>query len=288
MLSQELRERLSHARASLLTAFGVRKQGRFAPYPYADLAERAICRLRRADAWCSNRADDATFSTCLNALGRASPRSERFGDVVEDSCLGKAQCLSPRDGVIAYEMVRRHRPRRILEIGSGNSTRFLVRAVRDEGLDCEITCIDPQPRSEIAELQVLHAPRALRIGGPSRWCRSSTPATCCSSTPATSCCREWTSTSSSTSSSRTQTGRHRPRSRHIPAVRLPQGLERAPAILGTERALWLDLLGLLRAAVRRALRLARAWRTPGRASRPSLHHSAIRRGQHLAAAALTA
>jgi hypothetical protein len=51
-------------------------------------------------------------------------------------------------------MVRSLRPRRIVEVGSGHSTRFLARAVADGALDTRITAIDPQPRATIAELPV--------------------------------------------------------------------------------------------------------------------------------------
>ena len=50
------------------------------------------------------------------------------------------------DGAAAYTLVRQIRPKRIVEIGSGNSTRFLARALRDGGIDCAFTCIDPAPR----------------------------------------------------------------------------------------------------------------------------------------------
>jgi hypothetical protein len=62
------------------------------------------------------------------------------------------------DGAAAYALVRAGRPAWILEIGSGHSTRFLARAVADEGIDCDIHCIDPAPRADITRLPVtLHA-----------------------------------------------------------------------------------------------------------------------------------
>src|SRR3546814_16899896 len=39
------------------------------------------------------------------------------------------------DAVAAYTLVRRHGPARIVEVGSGHSTRFLCRAVADAGLE---------------------------------------------------------------------------------------------------------------------------------------------------------
>jgi predicted O-methyltransferase YrrM len=53
-------------------------------------------------------------------------------------------------------MVRGGNPRRIVEIGSGHSTRFLARAVADGGTAAEIVAIDPAPRASLAELGVRH------------------------------------------------------------------------------------------------------------------------------------
>jgi predicted O-methyltransferase YrrM len=56
------------------------------------------------------------------------------------------------DGIALYGYLAQQRPRRYLEIGSGNSTRFARRAIDDHGVDCEIISIDPQPRAEIDAL----------------------------------------------------------------------------------------------------------------------------------------
>jgi hypothetical protein len=60
------------------------------------------------------------------------------------------------DAVAAYVLVREGRPRRIVEIGSGHSTRFLARAGQDGGLNVDIVAIDPAPRAHIASLPVRH------------------------------------------------------------------------------------------------------------------------------------
>ncbi len=53
------------------------------------------------------------------------------------------------DAAAYYAIVRAHRPRRIIEVGAGHSTRFAARAVADGGLATEITCIDPEPRATL-------------------------------------------------------------------------------------------------------------------------------------------
>ncbi len=56
------------------------------------------------------------------------------------------------DAMSIYTAVAVHAPRRFIEVGSGNSTKFAARAIRDHGLGTRIFSIDPCPRSEIDQL----------------------------------------------------------------------------------------------------------------------------------------
>ena len=56
------------------------------------------------------------------------------------------------DGALLYAMVRELRPRTYLEVGSGNSTKFVRKAIRDGGLETRIVSIDPHPRAGIDAL----------------------------------------------------------------------------------------------------------------------------------------
>lgn len=57
--------------------------------------------------------------------------------------------FSGMDAIALYGLIAARRPARLLEVGSGNSTRFARRAIRDHGLDTRITSIDPAPRADI-------------------------------------------------------------------------------------------------------------------------------------------
>jgi FkbM family methyltransferase len=59
--------------------------------------------------------------------------------------------LSP-DVEILYTMVRTCRPRRIVEIGCGNSTKIIRQAIKDSNQNCEHVAIDPQPRLDISRV----------------------------------------------------------------------------------------------------------------------------------------
>lgn len=56
------------------------------------------------------------------------------------------------DGAVAYTMVRLFKPSKIIEVGSGHSTRFMAQAILDELLNTQLISIDPQPRRFIDKL----------------------------------------------------------------------------------------------------------------------------------------
>ena len=58
------------------------------------------------------------------------------------------------DGAALYTIVLTARPKRVLEVGSGHSTRFIAQAVKDGDFPCTVTCIDPQPRADLTSLPI--------------------------------------------------------------------------------------------------------------------------------------
>ena len=56
------------------------------------------------------------------------------------------------DARLAYAVVARYRPRTIVEVGCGHSTRFMRRAIQDHGLTTKIVCIDPTPRASVTKI----------------------------------------------------------------------------------------------------------------------------------------
>ncbi len=59
-----------------------------------------------------------------------------------------------------YTMIATFKPKKYIEIGSGNSTKVAFKAKTEQGLDMEIISIDPMPRAEIDDLatKVIRAP----------------------------------------------------------------------------------------------------------------------------------
>src|SRR5690349_6867680 len=57
--------------------------------------------------------------------------------------------FSGLDAASLYGLLRLLEPGTFLEVGSGHSTRFARRAIKDHGLRTRIVSIDPMPRAEV-------------------------------------------------------------------------------------------------------------------------------------------
>ncbi|ACL58525.1 class I SAM-dependent methyltransferase [Methylobacterium nodulans] len=148
-----IRTRLRRAQLALAALAGLPAGGFFIPYRHAASARPggypALDPLFRAaePAFRSRLAGIEALAPELGRIaaggpGLAGPVPARF-----------TQDWFPRlDAAAAYALVRQERPRRILEIGSGHSTRFMAQAVADGALATAITCIDPQPRARLPAL----------------------------------------------------------------------------------------------------------------------------------------
>lgn len=60
--------------------------------------------------------------------------------------------FSSPDAEVLYTIVRMFRPRHIVEVGCGNSTKIIRQAIIDGGLSAVLTCIDPCPRQDVSNL----------------------------------------------------------------------------------------------------------------------------------------
>jgi hypothetical protein len=138
-------------------------RGYFVPHRYAGLSPAPATYpaleplFRRAEPEFIARLDEAArFLPLLRAFTNTSPPAPRF-----------EQDWFPRlDAAIAYAMVRTRRPRRLVEIGSGHSTRFMARAIADEGLTTLFTAIDPAPRAALTGLAVDWLRQPMQAVGP--------------------------------------------------------------------------------------------------------------------------
>ncbi|AWN53256.1 class I SAM-dependent methyltransferase [Methylobacterium sp. 17Sr1-1] len=154
------RTRLRRAGLGLRALLGLPAGGFLIPYRHAGTA--------RAEGYPALRPiflrAEPAFRAVLAAIEAHAPDLDRIAaggpSLIGERPARFAQDWFPRlDAAAAYALVRRERPRRIVEIGSGHSTRFLAQAVRDGGLSTAITCIDPEPRAPLAGLGLRHEAR---------------------------------------------------------------------------------------------------------------------------------
>lgn len=146
-----LRARARRLGFGLSTLLGLGRRGFFIPYRYAEsVAPRPYPALEPLF-----RAAEGGFRALLDDVETYAPELLAIADGAGPARFD--QDWFPRlDAAVAYTLVRRERPRRILEIGSGHSTRVLARAVQDGGLATEIVAIDPAPRARLDGLAVRH------------------------------------------------------------------------------------------------------------------------------------
>lgn len=149
-----MRKRLRRLMMGLSTLAG-RPRGFFSPYRYA----------AGVDAPRGYPELEAIFDLARPAI------EETLGWIAEDAAVLDAfngPAPLPRwdqvwftafDGASTYAILRRLRPGRVIEVGSGHSTRFMAAAL--EGRPTIIHCIDPQPRAQLSELPVTWQNRLL-------------------------------------------------------------------------------------------------------------------------------
>jgi hypothetical protein len=156
--SLSLRGRWRRLVLGLPTVLGLAPRGWFIPHRYAPLLPPpgaqppypAIERLFERHA--------AAFAGVLDAVDGHAGGIEGLKGLLGQSW------FPPLDAAVAYALVRERKPRRIVEVGSGHSTRILARAECGVG---EIVAIDPMPRADIAGLPGLRVVSSTLQAAPS-------------------------------------------------------------------------------------------------------------------------
>ncbi len=147
MLSRAARRHLS---MGLETVLGLRRRGFFLPYRYAADVQPPKCYPALEGLFEEAASDFSLLISEIEALSSAIDAliADRRGCRLDQSWFPRLDALA------AYTLVREKRPARIVEVGSGHSTRFMAAAIEDGGLSSELTCIDPAPRASLSGLDV--------------------------------------------------------------------------------------------------------------------------------------
>jgi predicted O-methyltransferase YrrM len=147
-----LRGRWRRLKLGLPTILGLRPRGWFIPHRYADLiaAPGAHAPYPVVEALFERSA--AQFAEVLDRMDAETDLAQALDGLLDQSW------FPALDAAVAYTLVRARRPKRIVEVGSGHSTRVLSRAAAE---NAEIVAIDPEPRADIgglANVRILRAP----------------------------------------------------------------------------------------------------------------------------------
>lgn len=148
-----IRSRARRLCFGMATLLGSRR-GFFIPYRYAD--RLAAPGHRPAYEAIERRFETLTpqFAGQLQGIEEFAGALLAIGDQPAPAPRWKQDWFPRLDAAMAYGIVRQYRPSRIVEVGSGHSTRFMVRALADGGLPTRIVAIDPAPRAALRDLPV--------------------------------------------------------------------------------------------------------------------------------------
>lgn len=131
----------------LQTLTGGRAQGFFVPYRYADQVEAPTAYPALEARFEAFRTEMAGILDAIDAA-----RSELAALNGPPPIPRWDQSWFPRlDGAAAYAICKQFAPSKIIEVGSGHSTRMLAHAKDNE---TALVCIDPEPRADIAALDL--------------------------------------------------------------------------------------------------------------------------------------
>lgn len=151
-------------RLGLATLIGRRPGGYFIPYRYAAATPPPPTTYDGLRPLFD--AARPAFATRLAALESHRTRFAQFNHAAPPLPRWQQDWFPRLDGAMAYAMIAMLRPARIIEIGSGHSTRFMMAAIADGDLNTEMLCIDPSPRADIAALPVRLLRRIVQTAGP--------------------------------------------------------------------------------------------------------------------------
>ncbi len=138
----------------LNTVLGRKKQGYFIPYRYLETTPTLGDQVPYETQKTLFDAEKNTFLHYLNQIASHLDQFKGFGKAPPPEPRFEQDWFPRLDGAAAYSMVREFAPKTIIEVGSGHSTRFMLRAIKDGKLQTEFHAIDPAPRADISKLPI--------------------------------------------------------------------------------------------------------------------------------------
>lgn len=163
--------RLRRLALGLATVLGWRKMGYFIPYRHA----AALPSGGRVGAYPAIEAllaaRTGAFADLIALTARYACDLAGFAGAPAPAPRWEQDWFPGLDGAVAYTLVRALKPRRLVEVGCGHSSRFFARAARDEGLALAQIAIDPWPRAALAGLDLAVIRATLQDAGAAEFAR---------------------------------------------------------------------------------------------------------------------
>ncbi len=154
MTSMPFSRRMRRWKFGLKTLFGSSPAGYFIPYRYASETATAVGRPKYPAIETMMDHAAPTMKAWLTKAGQYPEAFASFGNATPPDPRWQQSWFPRLDGMMAYVFTREFRPDKIIEIGSGHSTRFYYRAIKDAELNTAFHAIDPAPRADIAKLPI--------------------------------------------------------------------------------------------------------------------------------------
>jgi hypothetical protein len=138
-----LRGRWRRLKLGLPTVLGLAPRGWFIPHRHAGALAAPGAQPPYAAIEALFEEEANRFTAMLDLLDSQAGQLSELDGLLEQAW------FPALDAAVAFTLVRSRRPRRIVEVGSGHSTRVLSRAAAGFA---EIVAIDPEPRADVSNL----------------------------------------------------------------------------------------------------------------------------------------
>ena len=156
--TSSLRGRWRRLALGLPTVLGLKPRGWFIPHRYAPLLPPPGAQPPYPVIEQIFERNTSAFLGVLEAVDSHATALESLTSLLDQSWFPSL------DAAVAYTLLRDRKPQRIVEVGSGHSTRVLSRA---SGGVSDIVAIDPAPRADIIDLPgVRVVPSTLQAASP--------------------------------------------------------------------------------------------------------------------------
>jgi len=134
--------------------------GRFGSFEVLPVDHRAVI-SRTEDSFTYGEIEAQilrNLPTYKDLIRRMEPEAEKAQRLINDA---QTDDTSPfwsntyfqgNDARVVWALTALAKPKLIVEIGSGNSTKFFRHSIKTNGLDTKLICLDPVPRASVAEI----------------------------------------------------------------------------------------------------------------------------------------